>query len=408
MTLTSAYRTLARKIIYKQNSKHFNVPDSLLRIVSFAFTEEEAHIASHLGFFPRTATAIAGKVRRPLHEVEPVLKSLAERLLILSLKTKNKTVYSLLPLVPGIGELQTLLSKDKDVEYGRQFARFFDDFYNEVGDIIKPVMADRDKFELGRVIPIEKSIQGNSSLNTIAFPSDIFSEIIDRNSSFALLDCVCRTTREYLGHGCDKPKDVCSVMGFIADFMIEKGLGRRVSKEEFIDAKGRAAEAGLVNLVDNILDPMQVCSCCSCCCYGLRLVTQHSFPALLANSHFEPVIDTEDCEGCGTCIKWCPVKALSLTDKKSQVDYKRCIGCGVCVSKCSNNSISLKERASYERPPDNIVNLAIHKYLEIKKHDRNGFIPRVSLGIGRLLSNLIQPKVVGPKYKYNPDFWKKQ
>jgi len=408
MTLTHAYRTLAAKIIFKQKTKDVDLPDSLLRLVSFVFTEEEAQFASHLGFIPRTATAAAGKVKRPVHEVEPVLKSLAERLLILSVTTKNRTVYSLLPIVPGIGELQTLWSKDKDEEYGRQFARLFDDFYNEVGDMIKPVLGDMEKFELGRIIPIEKSIQGNSGLNTIAFPSDIFSEIIDRNSSFALLECVCRTTTEHLGHGCDKPKDVCSVMGVIADFMIEKGVGRRVSKEEFIDAKARAAEAGLVNLVDNILDPMQVCSCCSCCCYGLRLVTQHNFPALLASSHFEPVIDTQNCVGCGTCIEWCPVNALSSNDKNSAVDYKRCIGCGVCVSKCSNNSISLKERANYQPPPDNIVGFAIQKYLEATKSEANGFLPRAGLGLGRLVSNFIQPKLVGPKYKFNPEFWKKQ
>ena len=408
MTLAPAYRTLARKIIFKRNSKGFEVPDSLLRIVSFAFTEEEAHIASHLGFVPRTARAIAGKAKRPLEEVEPVLTSLAERLLILSLTTKNKTVYSLLPLVPGIGELQTLLSSDRDVEYGRQFARLFDDFYNEVGDLIKPVLDDKEKFELGRVIPIEQSIQGISGLNTIAFPSDIFSEIIHRNSSFALLECVCRTNTEYLGHGCDKPKDVCSGMGVIADLLIDKGLARRGSKEEFIDAKVRAAEAGLVNFVDNLVDPMQVCSCCSCCCVGLRLLTQHNFPAFIANSHFESVIDTDNCQGCGQCSEWCPVKAISLQERKSQVDYSRCIGCGVCVSKCNNNAISMKERANYQPPADNVVNYAIHRYLEVKKYSKNGFLPRASLGMGRLLSNFIQPKVVGPKYRYNPDFWKKQ
>ena len=384
------------------------MPDSALRIVSFAFTEEEAQIASHLGFIPRTATAIAGRVRRPFHQVEPVLKSLAERLLILSLTTKNKTVYSLLPLLPGVFELQIAVSKGRDEEYGREFARLFEDFYNELGDIIKPVLDDRDKFEIMRIIPIEQSLKGNSSLHTIAFPSDIFSEIIDRNSTFALAECACRTHSDYLGKGCDQPKDVCSGMGVIADLIVEKGLARRVSKEEFIDAKVRAAEAGLVNFVDNILDPMQVCACCSCCCYTLKFITQHNFPALIANSHFESVVDTQNCEGCGTCIEWCPVNALSLNNKKSAVDYRRCIGCGVCVSKCSNNAISLKERANYQPPPDNIINYAIHRYLEVKKHDKDGFLPRASLGMGRILSNLIQPKVVGPKYKYNPDFWEKQ
>jgi Pyruvate/2-oxoacid:ferredoxin oxidoreductase delta subunit len=395
-------------MLFQQNNKDFNMPDSALRIVSFAFTEEEAQIASHLGYIPRTARVIARKVMRPLHEVEPVLKSLADRLLITSLTTKNKTVYSLLPLLPGVFELQIAVSKGRDEEYGRKFARLFEDFYNELGDIIKPVLDDREKFEIMRIIPIEQSLKGNSSLTTIAFPSDIFSEIIDRNSTFALAECACRTHSEYLGKGCDQPKDVCSGMGVIADLIVEKGLARRVSKEEFIDAKVRAAEAGLVNFVDNVLDPMQVCACCSCCCVGLRLLTQHNFPAFIANSHFESVIDTQNCKGCGECIKWCPANAISLSDKKSQVDYSRCIGCGVCVSKCSNKSISLTERANYQPPPDNIINYAIHRYLEVKKHDKNGFLPRASLGMGRLLSNFVQPKIAGPKYRYNPDFWKKQ
>ena len=408
MKLNAAYRTLAKKMVYQQSNKDFNVPDSLLKIISFAYTEEEAQIASHLGFVPRAARVIAGKAMRPLQEVEPVLKSLANRVLILSLTRKSKTVYSLLPLVPGIIESQLMVSKGKDEEYGRQFARLFEDFYSELGEILKPVLGDREKFELVRIIPIEQSIQGMSSFNTIAFPSDIYSEIIDRSNSFALAVCPCRTSQEYLGKGCDKPKDVCSGMGVIADFVVEKGLARRVSKGEYIDAKARAAEAGLVNLVDNMQDPMQVCSCCGCCCYTLKFITQHNFPALIANSHFESVVDTQNCEGCGTCIEWCPVNALSLNNKKSAVDYRRCIGCGVCVSKCSNNAISLKERANYQPPPDNIINYAIHRYLEVKKHDKDGFLPRASLGMGRLLSNLVQPKVAGPKYKYNPDFWKEQ
>jgi len=203
-----------------------------------------------------------------------------------------------------------------------------------------------------------------------------------------------------VGKECEKnPKDVCSAMGVIADWMIEKGLARRASKEEYIDAKLRAAEAGLVNFVDNVLDPMQVCACCNCCCGVLRLFTEHNFPAFIADSHFEPVIDTQKCKGCSKCIEWCPVHAISLEDKKSQVDYIRCIGCGICVSKCKNNSISLKERANYKPPPDNIVNYAIHRYLDVKKVDKNGLIPRASLGAGRLLSKFIQPKITGPKYK---------
>ena len=399
MRSTPAYRTLTEKLVYQHKNKDFKMPDSLMKIISFVFTEEEAEIASHLTYIPRTAKVISTKVRRPLHEVEPVLKSLAERVRIVSVTTKNKTVYTLLPFVPGIVEGQLIWGKVKDEEYGREFARLYQDFYTEFGDIIRPVMGGREKFEVGRIIPIEQSIKRTPGLTTIAFPSDLFSEIIDRSNSFALIECPCRTATEFLGKGCDKPKDVCSGMGIIADFMIDKGLARRASKEEYIDAKLRAAEAGLVNFVDNVLDPMQVCACCSCCCGVLRLFTEHNFPALIAESHFEPVIDTRKCKGCSKCIEWCPVNAISLKDKKSEIDYIRCIGCGVCVSKCKNNSISLKERANYQPPPDNVINYAIHRYLDVKKYDKDGLIPRASLGVGRLISNLIQPKVTGPKYK---------
>ena len=399
MNVSPAYRRLAEKMVFQQNNKAFNMPDSLLKIISFAYTEEEAQIANHLGYIPRTAGAVSRKVRRPLHEVEPVLESLSDRLLIASLTTKNKTVYSLLPLFPGVFEVQIAVSRNKDEEYGKEFARLFEDFYGELGEMIKPLLDDRKEFEIMRIIPIEQSIQGISGASTIAFPSDVFSELLDRNSSFVLGECVCRTQAEYLGKGCDKPKDVCSGTGVIGDLLIDKGLARRVSKEEFIDAKVRAAEAGLVNFVDNVLDPMQICSCCSCCCVGLRLLTQHNFPAFIANSHFESVIDTQECQGCGECITWCPVQAISLTDKKSQLDVSRCIGCGVCVSKCRNKAISLKERANYQPPPDNIVNYAIHRYLEVKKYDKNALLPRAGLGFGRLLSNFVQPKVAGPKYR---------
>ena len=399
MRSTPAYRTLTEKLVYQHNNKDFKMPDSLIKIISFVFTEEEAEIASHLTYIPRTAKVVARKVRRPLHEVEPVLKSLAERVRIVSVTTKNKTVYTLLPFVPGIVEGQLIWGKVKDEEYGREFAQLYQDFYTEFGDIIRPVMGGREKFEVGRIIPIEQSIKRSPGLTTIAFPSDIFSEIIDRSNSFALIQCPCRTATEFLGKGCDKPKDVCSGMGIIADWMIEKGLARRASKEEYIDAKLRAAEAGLVNFVDNVLDPMQVCACCSCCCGVLRLFTEHNFPAFIAESHFEPVIDTKNCKGCSTCIKWCPVNAICVSDKKATMDYIRCIGCGVCVSKCPNNSISLKERANYQAPPDNIVNYAIHRYLDVKRYNKDGLIPRASLGVGRLISNLIQPKVAGPKYK---------
>ena len=46
-------------------------------------------------------------------------------------------------------------------------------------------------------------------------------------------------------------------------------------------------------------------------------------------------VDKEYCVSCGTCIKACPLQAISVPDGISAVvELGRCIGCGLCVSIC--------------------------------------------------------------------------
>lgn len=43
---------------------------------------------------------------------------------------------------------------------------------------------------------------------------------------------------------------------------------------------------------------------------------------------------TSFCEGCGTCVKFCPNQALSLQNGRAVVDYNLCLTCGYCVPHC--------------------------------------------------------------------------
>ena len=47
------------------------------------------------------------------------------------------------------------------------------------------------------------------------------------------------------------------------------------------------------------------------------------------------------CIGCGICIKACPNKALSSTDKGISIDRKVCAGCGACAKECPSTAMEL-------------------------------------------------------------------
>ncbi|MPM53935.1 hypothetical protein SDC9_100707 [bioreactor metagenome] len=43
------------------------------------------------------------------------------------------------------------------------------------------------------------------------------------------------------------------------------------------------------------------------------------------------VIDMQKCVGCGICIPYCPVGAISIQEKKGYIDMDKCVECGSCL-----------------------------------------------------------------------------
>ncbi|MBU2489600.1 MAG: 4Fe-4S dicluster domain-containing protein [Proteobacteria bacterium] len=404
MTITQAHIQLAEKFMHKQYWESVIVPESLKSLVALAYTEEEAQLVHALSFANATAGKIARLVKRPVGEVRPMLESLSDRLLITGLKIKGIQTYGFMNFVPGLFEVQMIRSKNEEHnedtrEFFVEFAALFHEFYEEIMPWLKDNLAGKD-VRFMRIIPVGKSLQNLGGV--IPVTTDSFQETIDRNNSFCLVDpCACRQEMHLLGEGCDKPRDVCSAMGWLADYCIEKGLARRVSKEEYIDAKTRAAEAGLVNMTDNLANPMQVCSCCACCCGALRMLRDYSIPTIVAGSRFESAVDSLQCNACGKCSQVCPMKAIEWKKKQPpvRINYARCIGCGLCVAACDKQkAMSLRERQDYTPPSKTVFDYYADRYLEVKGNNVS-FGPQLKLGIGRMISRVSPFSLSGPGYK---------
>lgn len=53
-------------------------------------------------------------------------------------------------------------------------------------------------------------------------------------------------------------------------------------------------------------------------------------------------VDKEYCVSCGTCIKACPLQAISVPDGISAVvELGRCIGCGLRARECPASVIKV-------------------------------------------------------------------
>ena len=53
----------------------------------------------------------------------------------------------------------------------------------------------------------------------------------------------------------------------------------------------------------------------------------------------------EYCVACGSCIKVCPMSAISIwKGVMAQVDKEKCVGCGKCVKECPAGTIALYDR----------------------------------------------------------------
>jgi ferredoxin len=324
-----------------------------LRILERLFSRDQAYVALALGLVPETATVIAKRLASwPSERVRDTLDRMAEQGLIHRIPLRKGTRYANAPFVVGIyegqlGSLTPELQRDVEIYLKEGFGRAV---HNET----TPQM---------RTVPVNAAI---ALERHVASYDDIRAFVTSSSGPFAVMDCICRKGREMVGEPCSQTKlrQTCLTLGFAADAMVERGLGRPITRDEMLGILQDADREGLVLQPQNTSDPLFVCCCCGCCCGVLRSAKMFPEPASYFAATYRAAVDAELCAACGVCVERCQMDAIELADDVSTIDAQRCIGCGLCVTTCTAGAIRFEANEAEPAPPSDTSALYMKIYRE--------------------------------------------
>ncbi|RJP70746.1 MAG: 4Fe-4S dicluster domain-containing protein [Candidatus Abyssobacteria bacterium SURF_17] len=338
-----------QQLIDKLNQFPSGAPktEQFVELLKSLFTEDEAKLGAELPIFPTPLATICDSLGRKETEVKPLLESMANKGLVYHRKQESTDLYSLFPLVPGIFELQFM--KGEVNPKTKRLAELFDKMWHS--GWAEDLFASRT--QMARIVVMEKEIPSGVEV----FPYERVSKFIDEADYLALSVCYCRHEQELLGKSCGRPKDVCLQFGPFARYVVERGFGRKITKEEAHKVLAVSEEAGLVHLSDNTQKHINfICNCCGCCCGILGGITRLHKPHSVATSHFVLEIDADTCSACGACVDRCHFGALTVNEV-AEVDPDKCLGCGLCNMVCPTESLKMRRREEILEPKRNFREL---------------------------------------------------
>ena len=346
--------------IYKRLAKHLNAlgmgypeKEELLEILKENFTPQEAEVAlaiptKVIPLEPAPVSAILPQVKLSKEELEKILSNLAQRGLLFSKKLKNGEMgYALQQF--GYGFPQTFFWRGVDTPNAKKMAELIAKYSGK--DQLNEAYGKTDT-KAFRYVPATLALDPESHA---VFPFEMVEELLQKVRTIALVNCPCRATAQLIGKKrCDHPLDVCIKYDDLAEYVIEQGIGKKITKEETLQILKKSEEAGLVHLVDNAREGIKhTCNCCGCCCWSVGTIRRKKIPRdVLMATYFLRETDQERCTGCGLCVDICPVQVIKMEGDFPVIDKEWCIGCGVCAAPCPVSAVKLVRKSDAIPPKD--------------------------------------------------------
>jgi NAD-dependent dihydropyrimidine dehydrogenase PreA subunit len=336
-----------------------------LKILREFYTEEQATLGSEFPVGAFTADELAEKLNRDKGPLVDLLEDMADNGLMFVTKTeKGISRYALTQFVPGVVEFQ--LMRGRDTPKDRKVAKMIEEFFEgEMADLMAAVLSDPEMVKEmvpvapARIITVEKELPQETE-EICSY--ERLTEMLATEESFAAAKCYCRHHAHLVDRPCEiegVPEYSCLMFGKAADYLIDRGFGKRITREEAEEILRATEEAGLVHNLGNYSDrAVFVCNCCGCCCQFLSSLKKFQNQAVLAFSNFVVAIDEESCTGCGDCTERCQLEALSVENELATLNENICVGCGNCVTVCPTESLAMVRRANVE-PPESGDDMAL-------------------------------------------------
>ena len=343
--------------------------ESLFQILKILFSEREAALVSVLPVRPFTAAKAASIWKTSEAEARGVLEQLASRALLVDVESDRGTQYVLPPPMAGFFEFSMMRVRE-DIDQ-KALAELFHQYLNVEEDFVRALFAGGET-QLGRAFVHEPVLSEENALHVLDF--ERASEVIRTASHRGISLCYCRHKMEHLGRACDAPQDICMTFNTSAQALIRHGHAREVDVVEGLELLHQAHERNLVQFGENVREGVNfICNCCGCCCEAMIAARRFAAAHPVHTTHFLPVVDAGACNGCGRCVRVCPVEAMvavSANDPRrprrtvARVDEERCLGCGVCVPTCREEALSLRERGPRRLTPRDGAHRAVLMAIE--------------------------------------------
>ena len=220
--------------------------------------------------------------------------------------------YNVPIFVPGSAEF--MMMNDELTAQHPNLATFFNLMTQMPLEGVTPMIPPGGAGVGMHVIPVEKAIESENHSASV----EHISHWLGKYDKYSVGQCTCRKQQTMRGEGSGEINgEFCMGVGDMAEYCVDRGMGRYITYDEAMEILERAERHGFVHQITNIDGEEKIVAICNCApgvCNALRTSQLYNTPNM-SRSAYRAHVDKSKCVACGKCVEVCPVGAAKLGQK---------------------------------------------------------------------------------------------